>query len=125
MDMQDYMDKLYAAYYSLTDAFCNGCEKCRTNNEAFEFLYEWYYENVLGWIDCIETDEDGDFLPEAELVAERYMFSMTERVVAEADWMNKKCVRFFRYFAKKMNSMLWDSEEARLNWEADNAWLGI
>ena len=127
MDFNDNIHRLYVSIDSITDAFCNGCEKCRTNEEAFEFLYEWYYENVLGWIDCIETGEDGDFIPEAELAAERYMFSMTERVIADPNnaWMNKKCVRFFRYFAKKMNSWLWDSEEARLNWEADNAWLGI
>lgn len=128
MDFQDYINRLYTEISSLTDAFCNGCEKCRTNEEAFDFLYEYYMENINSYMgEYLETDADGEIDPDVEQAAERYMFSMTERVIADPNhaWMNKKCVRFLRYFAKKMNSWLWDSEEARLNWEADNAWLGI
>lgn len=127
MDFNEYIDKLYVEISSITDAFCNGCEKCRTNDEAFEFLYEYYYENIIAYLDFLETDENGDIADETTEEAERYMFSMTERVIADPShaWLNKKCVRFFRHFAKKMNEMLFGSEEARLNWECENAWLGI
>lgn len=127
MDFNDYIHKLYVTIDSLTDAFCNGCEKCRTNDEAYDFLYEYYYENIVAYMDFLETDENGDIADETFHEAERYMFSMTERVIANPfnQWMNKKCVRFFRHFAKKMNAYLFNSEEERLNWEAENAWLGI
>lgn len=127
MDFQDYINKLYIEISSITDAFCNGCEKCRTNDEAYEFLEEYYRENIYAWMDFLDTNEDGEIEDETNLEAERYMFSMIERVIADPNhaWMNKKCVRFLRHFAKKMNAGLWDNEEERLYWEADNAWLGI
>lgn len=127
MDFDDYMHKLYVEISSITDAFCNGCEKCRTNDEAFEFLYEYYYENIVAYMDFLDTDENGDISDETVELAERFMFSMTERVIADPNhaWMNKKCVRFFRYFSKKMNEMLFSSEDERLSWEEENAWLGI
>lgn len=127
MDFDDYIHKLYVCLDSLTDAFCNGCEKCKTNDEAFEFLYEYYYENIVAYMDFLDTDENGDIMDETLELAERYMFSMSERVLANPfnSWMNKKCVRFFRHFCKKMNEMLFNSEYERLSWEEENAWLGI
>ena len=51
MENQEYMDNLFRDIKYITDAFCNGCEKCKTNEEAFEFLDEFYRENILAEID--------------------------------------------------------------------------
>lgn len=124
-DITYYIDRLYANISSIADAFCNGAEKCRSNSEACEFLRDWYNENILLEDDCVDTDEDGYYDEDSLLMAERYMFSMIERVIAETNWLNKKCVRFLRAFGKEMNALLWENEDQRLAWEAENAWLGI
>lgn len=124
-DFSEYMDRLFWTIYSITDAFCNGAEKCRTNADAVEFLRDWYNENIIFDDSCVETDEDGDYDADSLLMAERHMFSMIEGVIRECEWLNKKCARFLRAFAKEMNRLLWENEDQRIAWEADNAWLGI
>ena len=128
MDTQEYINKLYVELNYLCDAFCNGAEKCKTNEEAYEFLREWYYENIVAYNDFIPYVEDDEEQNEAAQVeAERYMFSMVERVIKDPSnsGLNKKCVRFLRYFCSKMYKELFISEEEMLNWEHDNMWLGI
>ena len=124
-DHDEYIERLFTHIYSITDAFCNGAEKCKTNAEAIDFLTDWYNENIILEDDCVETNEDGDYDEDSLLMAERWMFSMCERVIRECEWLNKKCVRFLRAFFKEMNRLLWENEDQRLAWEADNAWLGI
>ena len=94
-DHDEYIERLFANIYLITDAFCNGAEKCKTNAEAIDFLTEWYNEYVILEDDCVETNEDGDYDEDTLLMAERWMFSMCERVIRECEWLNKKCVRFF------------------------------
>ena len=128
MDTQEYIDKLYVNISSMTDAFCNGAEKCRNNDEAYEFLREWYYENIIAYLDFIPyIDGDEDFNNESQIEAERYMVSMIERAIKEPShkWLNKKSIRFFRHFAKEMNKELFTSEDERVAWEYDNMLLGI
>ena len=128
MENQEYMDNLFRDIKYLTDAFCNGCEKCKTNEEAFEFLDEFYRENIIAEMDYLPYEEDDpEFNDNVLLEAERYMISMIERVIAHphSQWLNKKCVRFLRYFAKKKNEDLFSNEYERVNWEFDNMWLGI
>lgn len=127
MDTQEYMDRLFMEINSITDAFCNGAEKCKTNEEAYEFLREWYYENIIAYLECPYIDGDEDFNNASQQEAERFMLSMIERVIKHPynTFLNKKSVRFLRHFAKIMYNELFTSEEERLTWEHDNMLLGI
>ena len=104
------------------DAFCNGAEEITDSEEAFEFLYEWYMENIMGWIDLPDeyhNEDDGCRDMDAESEAERIMMFILPEVSKRERGMKRISKRFLKQFHEKMESWLYDSEEEKQQWYKD------
>ena len=107
---------------SFMDAFCNGAEEITDSEEAFEFLYEWYMENIMGWIDLPDeyhNEDDGCRDMDAESEAERIMMFILPEVSKRERGMKRISKRFLKQFHEKMESWLYDSEEEKKQWYKD------
>lgn len=107
---------------SFMDAFCNGAEEITDSEEAFEFLYEWYMENIMGWIelpDEYHDENDGCRDMNAESEAERIMMFILPMVSKRERGMKRISKRFLKQFHEKMESWLYDSEEEKKQWYKD------
>ena len=114
---EDWVRNFYVTIHSFMDVFCNGGEEI-TDEEAFEFLYEWYMENVMGWIELPEeyTDEDNGNDRDAEVEAERIMMFMLPMISKNERGLKRITKRFLKQFHGKMESWLYDSEEEKKQW---------
>ena len=104
------------------DAFCNGAEEITDSEEAFEFLYEWYMENIMGWIelpDEYHDVDDGCRDMNAESEAERIMMFILPMVSKRERGMKRISKRFLKQFHEKMESWLYDTEEEKKQWYKD------
>jgi hypothetical protein len=86
----------FYSMHALLPCFEEGCQKCKTNEEAFDWLYEVYMQDIFAW----EADDVED-----EHALEISLISQIDRLIKE-NTLNKKCVRFLRYFEKKMTAWL-------------------
>ena len=103
------------------DAFCNGAEEITDSDESFEFLYEWYMENIMGWIELPEeyVDEFDGNDSDAEVEAERIMMFILPMVVKRERGLKRISKKFLKEFHEKMESWLYDSEEEKIQWYKD------
>lgn len=115
---ENWVRNFYVTIHSLMDVFCNGGEEITDEEEAFEFLYEWYMENVMGWIELPEeyTDEDNGNDRDAEVEAERIMMFMLPMISKNERGLKRITKRFLNQFHEKMESWLYDSEEEKKQW---------
>ena len=106
---------------SFMDVFCNGAEEITDEEEAFEFLYEWYMENVVCWIELPEEyeDEDGCRDTNAEAEVERIMMYMLPAISKNERGMKRISKRFLKQFHEKMENWLYDNEEEKKQWYKD------
>lgn len=106
---------------SFMDVFCNGGEEITDEEEAFEFLYEWYMENVVCWIELPEEyeDEDGCRDINAEAEVERIMMYMLPAISKNERGMKRISKRFLKQFHEKMENWLYDNEEEKKQWYKD------
>lgn len=108
----------YVNIRSFMDVFCNGAEDITESEEAFEFLYEWYMENIMGWIELPEeyVDEfDGNDV-DAELEAERIMMFMLPMISKSERGLKRISKKFLKEFHEKVESWLYDSEDEKKKW---------
>ena len=103
---------------SFMDVFCNGAEEITDEEEAFEFLYEWYMENIVCWIELPEEyeDEDGCRDTNAEAEVERIMMYMLPAISKNERGMKRISKRFLKQFHEKMENWLYDNEEEKKQW---------
>lgn len=103
---------------SFMDVFCNGAEEITDEEEAFEFLYEWYMENIVCWIELPEEyeDEDGCRDTNAEAEVERIMMYMLPTISKNERGMKRISKRFLKQFHEKMENWLYDNEEEKKQW---------
>ena len=115
---EKWVRNFYVTIHSFMDVFCNGGEEITDEEEAFEFLYEWYMENVMGWIELPEeyTDEDNGNDSDAEVEAERIMMFMLPMISKNERGLKRITKRFLNQFHGKMESWLYDSEEEKKQW---------
>lgn len=115
---ENWVRNFYVTIHSFMDVFCNGGEEITDEEEAFEFLYEWYMENVMGWIELPEeyTDEDNGNDRDAEVEAERIMMFMLPMISKNERGLKRFTKRFLKQFHAKMESWLYDSEEEKKQW---------
>ena len=115
---EDWVRNFYVTIHSFMDVFCNGGEEITDEEEAFEFLYEWYMENVMGWIELPEeyTDEDNGNDRDAEVEAERIMMFMLPLISKNERGLKRITKRFLNLFHEKMESWLYDSKEDKKKW---------
>lgn len=115
---EKWVRNFYVTIHSFMDVFCNGGEEITDEEEAFEFLYEWYMENVMGWIELPEeyTDEDDGYDRDAEVEAERIMMFMLPMISKNERGLKRITKRFLNKFHEKMESWLYDSEEEKKQW---------
>ncbi|MBO5827209.1 MAG: hypothetical protein J6R59_01850 [Paludibacteraceae bacterium] len=115
---ENWVRNFYVTIHSFMDVFCNGGEEITDEEEAFEFLYEWYMENVMGWIELPEeyTDEDNGNDRDAEVEAERIMMFMLPMISKNERGLKRITKRFLNQFHEKMESWLYDSEEEKKQW---------
>ena len=115
---EEWVRNFYVTIHSFMDVFCNGGEEITDEEEAFEFLYEWYMENVMGWIELPEeyTDEDDGYDRDAEVEAERIMMFMLPMISKNERGLKRITKRFLNQFHAKMESWLYDSEEEKKQW---------
>jgi len=103
------------------DAFCNGAEEITDSEEGFDFLYEWYMENIMGWIELPDEyhDEDDcrDMIAESE--AERIMMFILPMVVKRERGLKRVSKNLLKEFHEKMESWLYDSEGEKIQWYKD------
>lgn len=111
----------YVNINSLMDAFCNGAEEITDSDESFEFLYEWYMENIMGWIELPDEYHDEDDCKDmsAESEAERIMMFILPMVVKRERGLKRVSKKLLKEFHEKMESWLYDSEEEKIQWYKD------
>lgn len=115
---EKWVRNFYVTIHSFMDVFCNGGEEITDEEEAFEFLYEWYMENVMGWIELPEeyTVENDGYDGDAEVEAERIMMFMLPMISKNERGLKRITKRFLKQFHAKMESWLYDSEEEKKQW---------
>ena len=116
---EKWVHHFYVNIRSFMDVFCNGAEDITESEEAFEFLYEWYMENIMGWIelpDEYHNEDDGcrDMVAESE--AERIMMFMLPMVSKSERGLKRISKKFLKEFHEKMESWLYDSEDEKKEW---------
>ena len=111
----------YVNINSFMDAFCNGAEEITDSDESFEFLYEWYMENIMGWIELPEeyVDEFDGNDRDAEVEVERIMMFILPMVVKRERGLKRVSKKLLKEFHEKMESWLYDSEEEKIQWYKD------
>lgn len=115
---EKWVRQFYVNISSFMDVFCNGAEDITESEEAFEFLYEWYMENIMGWIELPEeyVDEfDGNNV-DAELEAERIMMFMLPMISKSERGLKRISKKFLKEFHEKVESWLYDSEDEKKKW---------
>jgi len=115
---EKWVRQFYVNISSFMDVFCNGAEDITESEEAFEFLYEWYMENIMGWIELPEeyVDEfDGNDV-DAELEAERIMMFMLPMISKSERGLKRISKKFLKEFHEKVESWLYDSEDEKKKW---------
>jgi hypothetical protein len=111
----------YVNINSFMDAFCNGAEEITDSDESFEFLYEWYMQNIMGWIELPEeyVDEFDGNDRDAEVEVERIMMFILPMVVKRERGLKRVSKKLLKEFHEKMESWLYDSEEENIQWYKD------
>jgi hypothetical protein len=111
----------YVNINSFMDAFCNGAEEITDSDESFEFLYEWYMQNIMGWIELPEeyVDEFDGNDRDAEVEVERIMMFILPMVVKRERGLKRVSKKLLKEFHEKMESWLYDSEEEKIQWYKD------
>lgn len=116
---EKWVHHFYVNIRSFMDVFCNGAEDITESEEAFEFLYEWYMENIMGWIelpDEYHNEDDGCRDMAAESEAERIMMFMLPLVSKSERGLKRISKKFLKEFHEKMESWLYDSEDEKKKW---------
>lgn len=95
---EKWIRNFFANISSFMDVFCNGAEEITDEEEAFEFLYEWYMENIVCWIELPEEyeDEDGCRDTNAEAEVERIMMYMLPAISKNERGMKRISKRFLK-----------------------------
>ena len=118
---EKWVNHYFVCINSFMDAFCNGAEDITDAYEASEFLYEWYMENIVNWMEMPEeyVDEYDGTDPEAESEAERIMMFILPMVVKRERGLKRISKQFLKQFHEKMESWLYDTEEEKKQWYKD------
>ena len=118
---EEWVRKFYVEINSFMDVFCNGAEEITDEEEAFEFLYEWYMENVMGWLELPDeyTDEYDGNAKDAELEAERIMMFILPMISKKTRGLKRISKHFLNQFHSKIENWLYESDEDRTLWYKD------